>query len=194
MNGAFAVPKKGTPAEGEVRVTRLIMNMIPSNSLQRLMPGDLATLSSASTWVGAHLRPNQVLLWSGEDQKGAYYAWALPPAWRKFMAFRWPVPWALVGLPNENEVYVAAAVIPKRLGLGIPPGGAGHSAEIEWRRDRPIPSSAVTEDGGWVQLYLDDFDCPELVDKDVWKRVQGTVSTAHSKQKQAYKHVGVEVS
>ena len=208
LNGAFAVPKKGTPAEGEVRVTRLIMNMIPSNSLQRLMPGDLATLSSASAWVGAHLHPNQVLLWSGEDQKGAYYAWALPPVWRKFMAFRWPVPGALVGLPNEKEVYVAAAVIPmgwvnavglfqhlhRRLGLGVPPGGAGHSGEIEWRRDRPIPSSAVTEDGGWVQFYLDDFDCPEFVDKDVWKRFQGTVSSAHSKQKQAYKHVGVEVS
>ena len=67
---------------------RLIMNMIPSNALQRLMPGDLATLSSTSAWVGAHLHPNQVLLWSVEDQQGAHYAWAVPPAWRKFLAFR----------------------------------------------------------------------------------------------------------
>ena len=208
LNGAFAVPKKGTPAEGEVRVTRLIMNMIPSNALQRLMPGDLATLSSASAWVGAHLHPGQVLLWSGEDQRGAYYAWALPPVWRQFMAFRWPVPGSLVGLPNEPEVYVAAAVIPmgwvnavglfqhlhRRLGLSSPPGGAGHSAEVEWRRDRPIPSSVVTENGGWVQFYLDDFDCPEFVDKRVWKRIQGTFSTTHRNQRQAYNHVGVEVS
>ena len=176
LNGAFAVPKKGTPGEGQVRVTRLIMNMIPSNSLQRLMQGDLATLSGSAGWVGAHLSPNQVLLWSGEDQRGAYYAWSLPHAWRKFMVFKWPVPGELVGKPGVSEVYLAAAVIPmgwlnavglfqhlhRRLGLAPPPSGAGHCEDQEWRRDRPVPSSAVSEDGGWVQFYLDDFDCPEL--------------------------------
>ena len=53
LNGAFAVPKKGTPGPGQQRVTRLIMNMIPGNSIQRLMPGDLSTLASASQWVSA---------------------------------------------------------------------------------------------------------------------------------------------
>ena len=208
LNGAFAVPKKGTPAEGEVRVTRLIMNMIPSNALQRLMQGDLSTLSGSSAWVGAHLHPNQVLLWSGEDQRGAYYAWALPRVWRKFMAFRWPVPGALVGRPHEPEVYVAAAVIPmgwvnavglfqhlhRRLGLSCPPGGAGHPEGSEWRRDRPVPSSAVSKDGGWVQFYLDDFDCPEFVDRSLWRRLHGTMSSKHVSQRDAYNHVGVEIS
>ena len=208
LNGAFAVPMKGTPGEGQVRVTRLIMNMIPSNSLQRLMQGDLATLSGSAGWVGAHLSPNQVLLWSGEDQRGAYYAWSLPHAWRKFMVFKWPVPGELVGKPGVSEVYLAAAVIPmgwlnavglfqhlhRRLGLAPPPSGAGHCEDQEWRRDRPVPSSAVSEDGGWVQFYLDDFDCPEFVDRKVWKRLQETMSANHHRQLEAYRHVGVEIS
>ena len=51
LNGAFAVLKKGVPAPNEDKVTRLIMNMIPGNSIQRLMPGDLDTLSSSPQWV-----------------------------------------------------------------------------------------------------------------------------------------------
>ena len=38
LNGAFAVVKKGVAAPGEDKVTRLMMNMIPSNSIQRLGP------------------------------------------------------------------------------------------------------------------------------------------------------------
>ena len=75
LHGAFAVHKKGVRAPNEDKVTCLIMNMIPSNSIQRLMPGDLCTLSSSPQWVPAHLRPDQVLPWSGDDQKGALYAW-----------------------------------------------------------------------------------------------------------------------
>ena len=208
LNGAFAVPKKGLPGPGQQRVTRLIMNMIPGNSIQRLMPGDLGTLASASQWVSAHLKPGQVLLWSGDDQRGAFYAWALPTAWRQYMAFRWPVAGHLVGMPHEVEVYVAAAVIPmgwinavglfqhlhRRLGLAAEPVGAEHPAELEWRRDRPVPRSAVTESGGWIQYYLDDFDCPEFVDESVWRRLCGTISSLHSKQRAAYSGRRVEIS
>ena len=177
LNGAFAVPKKGVPGIGQIRVTRLIMNMIPSNSLQRLMQGDLATVAGSSGWVGAHLRPNQVLLWSGEDQRGAYYAWSLPRAWRKFMAFKWPVPGELVGMPGVSEVFLAAAVIPmgwvnavglfqhlhRRLGLAPPPCGAGHREEQEWRRDRPVPSSAVSKDGVGFSFILMILTAPNLL-------------------------------
>ena len=41
LNGLFAVVKKGKPAAGEARVTRLIMNLTPSNALQKLMQADL---------------------------------------------------------------------------------------------------------------------------------------------------------
>ena len=78
LNGIFSVEKKGDPGPGECRITRLIMNCVPSNSIQRLMVGDLPTLSSSSQWVSAFLRPSQVVLWSGDDQQGAYYALEAP--------------------------------------------------------------------------------------------------------------------
>ncbi|CAE7643546.1 unnamed protein product [Symbiodinium necroappetens] len=77
LNGVFAVEKKGTPLPGELRVTRLIMNLVPANSLQKLMAGDLG----------------EALLWSGDDQRGAFYAW-------------------IVGRPDVDMIYVASGVIP----------------------------------------------------------------------------------
>lgn len=182
LNGAFAVAKSGIPGPGAKRITRLIMNMVPSNSYQFLMKGDLNTLSSSSNWGSLILPPGHTLLWSSDDQKGAFYAWRLPPAWRPYMAFRWPVPGELVGRPGEQRAYVCSAVIPmgwlsavslfqhlhRRLGVGPKPLGAGFAAESEWRRDRAIPQAAGDEAISWLQYYLDDFDAPEVVPSDSW--------------------------
>eukprot|EP00435_Cladocopium_sp_Y103_P044257 s197_g12.t1 len=101
LNGAFSVVKSGVPAPGQARITRLIMNMVPANSYQTLMQGDLQTLSSSSNWASLVLPKNHCLLWSSDDQRGAFYAWRLPSCWRKMMAFRWPVPSALLGLQGD---------------------------------------------------------------------------------------------
>lgn len=156
LNGAFAVEKKGKPGEGQVRVTRLIMNFVPTNSFQKLMTGDLNTLAGSTSWCQLVLNPNQVLLWSGDDQKGAFYAWELPKAWRPYMAFAWPVPGHLVGSSKNEMEYVASRVIPmgwiqavslfqhlhRQLGMSQPPVGAGHPEELEWRRDRAAPQTS----------------------------------------------------
>lgn len=94
--GAFAVTKSGVPAPGESRITRLTMNMTPSNAYQMLMKGDLNNLSSSSSWASLVLPPQHSLLWSSDDQRGAFYAWRLR-AWRSLIAFRWPVPWPFGG-------------------------------------------------------------------------------------------------
>ena len=152
LNGAFAVEKSGTPADGQARVTRLIMNLVPANSIQRLMTADLPTLSGSSQWGSVYLRPGEVLLWNGDDQKGAFYAWRLPKAWRGLMAFKLPVPGEVVGRPDIDSIHVAAAVIPmgwvnavslfqhlhRRIGLAEFPVGAGLDPADEWRRDRPV--------------------------------------------------------
>ena len=128
------------------------------------------------------------------------------------MAFQWPVPGNLVELPNVDRVFVSAAVIPmgwvnavglfqhlhRRMGFCNPPQGANHPVEAEWRRDCPVPQGAVNpKEGpseGWVQYYLDDFDCPAFVEKSIWEHFCGVMSTKHSKQRQAYQHVGVGIS
>ncbi|CAE7323141.1 unnamed protein product [Symbiodinium sp. CCMP2456] len=208
LNGVFAVEKGGEPAPGECRVTRLIMNLVPANSLQKLMPGDLATLAGSSHWSGIHLLPNEVLLWSGDDQKGAFYAWKLPKAWRKLMAFKMPVPGRLVGCPGTPYVHVASAVIPmgwinavslfqhlhRRAGLAAAPVGAGLEPSNEWRRDRPVPRGAVDAGGRWFQYYLDDFDCPEKVARHTWKTMVNTMSPTQAKQRLSYDRIGIGIS
>ena len=178
LNGAFAVGKSGSHAAGEKRITRLIMNFVPSNTFQMLMRGDLQTLSASSNWASLVLPPNHTVLWSSEDQRGAFYAWCLPRAWRKYMCFRWPVPGELVGCPELKMAYVCSRVIPmgwinavglfqhlhRRLGLADPPIGAGFPAGAEWRRDRPNPQGSKTKELTWVQYYLDDFDNPEIIE------------------------------
>jgi len=207
LNGAFAVEKRGKAGVGQCRVTRLIMNFVPANSFQRLMAGDLSTLSGSSAWAQLVLEPNQVLLWSGDDQKGAFYAWELPRCWRPYMAFCWPVPGHLVGSKKQWE-YVASRVIPmgwiqaislfqhlhRNLGMLQPPVGAGHPEELEWRRDRPVPQSSDGNVLEFVQFYLDDFDCPELVPSDGWEGKQGTMGETHKRQRQAYHSWGVGIA
>ncbi|CAE7898809.1 unnamed protein product, partial [Symbiodinium microadriaticum] len=208
LNGVFAVEKGGEPAPGECRVMRLIMNLVPANSLQKLMPGDLPTLAGSSNWSGIHLLLNEVLLWSGDDQKGAFYAWKLPKAWRKLMAFKMPVPGRLVGRPGTPYIHVASAVIPmgwvnavglfqhlhRRAGLASEPVGAGLDPSNEWRRDRPVPRGAVDAGGMWFQYYLDDFDCPEKVAKHTWKTMVNTMSPTQAKQRLSYDRIGIGIS
>eukprot|EP00438_Fugacium_kawagutii_P029614 Skav202657 [mRNA] locus=scaffold1791:57070:68236:+ [translate_table: standard] len=199
LNGVFSVLKKGAAMPGEARATRLIMNMVPANSYQRLMTGDLPTLSSSSAWCNIPLRHDQVLLWSGDDQKGAFYAWKLPRVWRAFMTFKWPVPGTMVG---------SAAVIPmgwinavslfqhlhRQVGMSKPPQGAGHAAALEWRRDMPMPFDSGGQVKSFVQFYLDDFDTPEMIPRETWEAMRNTMSPEHLAQRRAYRQCGVGIS
>ena len=208
LNGAFAVEKKGRAGVGQSRVTRVrYHDFIPANCFQRLMAGDLNTLSSVSAWSHLILDDDQVLLWSGGDQKGAFYAWELPPAWRPFMAFAWPVPGHLVRSSRPWE-YVASSVISmgwiqaislfqhlhRTSGMNPYPAGAGHPEELEWRRDRPAPQASHGLTLEFVQFYFDDFDCPEIVSSGGWEQLPGTMSEAHKRQREAYSRRGVGIS
>eukprot|EP00435_Cladocopium_sp_Y103_P060385 s256_g22.t1 len=195
LNGAFSIEKKGSAEGSATRVTRLIMNFVPANTYQRLMAGDLGTLSSSSAWCQVILGGDEIIVWSGGDQCGAFYAWQLPASWRPYMAFAWPIPGHLVGSTQSWE-YVASRVIPmgwvqavslfqhlhRQLGMCREPEGAGHSEELEWRRDKPI------------QFYLDDFDCPEVVPSEGWEEKRGTMSSTHLRQRAAYARWGVGIA
>ncbi|CAK0903887.1 unnamed protein product, partial [Prorocentrum cordatum] len=90
MGGMFGV-KKGSHVRGE-GPQRLVMNIIPSNLIQRAIEG--------------------VLLWSAEDLKCCFYVYSLCDAWLKYMAISKPVRRAAVGLPGAGLTYLAAVVVP----------------------------------------------------------------------------------
>ena len=207
LNGAFAVTKKGEPSPGFLRITRLIVNLVPSNSYQRMLETDLNTLTPSSHWAGIFLDEQSSLLWSSDDQKGAYYIFLLPEQWLPFMTFAWAVPGEILGYPEWGLTYLACSVIPmgwlsavslfqhihRRLGFCRYPSGAEHDQDKEWRRDRKIPITLMKR-GSWVQFYLDDFDAPEQVASTEVEQLQGSIPPSQKRQRETYAHHGVEVS
>ena len=69
LNGMFSVEKTGAPAAGEKRVTQSIMNLVPSNCLQRLRSGEVETFAIPSQWARVQMPEVSALLWSGAIKK-----------------------------------------------------------------------------------------------------------------------------
>ncbi|CAK0906331.1 unnamed protein product, partial [Prorocentrum cordatum] len=114
LNGLFAVEKKGTPAPGATRVTRPIPNMVPGNSLLKAHVGEAALLAASTSWTSVVIPEGKLLLWSGDDQKGAFFVWRVPPAWHPYMAVGRPLAGKLFGR-SEPVVYVTSEVLARKL-------------------------------------------------------------------------------
>ena len=129
------------------------MNMVPNNAYIKPLQLDVLSLAASTGWTALHLPKGMIMLWSGDDQQGAFFVWRIPPVWRSYMALREPVPSEFLGLTPGRLVWLASAVIPmgwvlavlvfqrlhRRLCLRQPPLGAGLPEDVEWRRDRPLP-------------------------------------------------------
>ena len=101
------------------------------------------------------------LFWSADwvGQRGAFYVFRLPAAWRKYMAFGKPIPGFIFG-KSVAWLYVCACVIPtgwisavslfqdlqRRFFLRPFPRGAGLDPDLEWRR---ITITSLSQNGPW---------------------------------------------
>ena len=94
LNGLFGVTKHEW--EGNIEIHRLIMNLIPVNSICRGVEGDVSTLPSLSGLAPIFLGKDERLLVSSEDVRCLFfYIFKIPVEWRRFMAFNKPLPPAL---------------------------------------------------------------------------------------------------
>jgi hypothetical protein len=166
----------------------------------------LSSLTPSTSWVVITLPDGRVLIWSGDDQKGAFFVWSLPEAWLPFMTICKPVPGHRVGRPDLPMAYLSLCVIPmgwilavtlfqhlhRRLGFEAPPMGAGFAPGFEWRKDAPLPLPSLFDNSAWIQYYLDDFDAPQtmLLEEAVGRR--GKPSELQLRQRALYKQHGVE--
>ncbi len=207
LSGAFAVEKRGEPGEGEVRQCRFIMNMIPANSFISVFTGDCDTLAPSTSWTALHVPRGCAVIWSGDDQKGAFHVWRLPASWRPLMTLGLPVPARCLGLGGDEDVWLCSQVIPmgwnlavcvfqhlhRRLALRAPPLGAGLDPGCEWRGDQPKPLSAAAGHT-WFQVYVDDFDAPEVVALAEVDGRQGVAGSLQLAMRASYAAAGVEFS
>ncbi|CAK0851959.1 unnamed protein product, partial [Prorocentrum cordatum] len=211
-NGLFAATKSGSPAEGEARVTRLIFNVVPTNTYLRPLAGGSVTLVPSPAWVSISLGPEEVLLWSGDDQKGAFFMYRTPAPWLGYMAICTPIPGHVLGV-KAKEVWLAMTALPmgwvysapifqsvhRRVALLGRPAGAALPADLEWRRDRPIPAAAaapLSHEGPreWWSVHIDDFDnCETAGCKEALAKV-GAPGRLQAQMRESYQRNAIPIS
>jgi len=155
-----------------VNVLRLIINLIPSNSLQRIISGDVGALPHFGQWLGLELLDGEVLVWNGEDMSCAFYIFRTPRAWAAWFALAEPVhPW-FFGEDGDEEEFLGLVVLPmgwcsasgcannclRALTVYRAPRGAGIGAQFEIRKDRPLPVDLLNRVTHFLQSYIDNFD------------------------------------
>ena len=198
LNGLFGVTKEETTPEG-VEIFRLIMNLIPLNSLCRPMSGDVDTLPAWSGMSPFFIQPSQCLLVSSEDVKCFFYTLSLPSCWVKFLAFNKRVPDHVLPLHLQGRtVYLASLVLPmgflnsvslaqhvhRNLALAARGDGAEepcNAPERELRKDRPFASGSSV----W-RIYLDNYDLLEKVEATEMVDMQGTCAPGVLALRQEY--------
>ena len=85
-NGMFGVVKPGKVIEGR-ETLRVIMNLIPSNSIHSIIPGAVHRLPTITQWTSIFLGPGERVEVSQADITSAFYLFELPIAWHRRLAF-----------------------------------------------------------------------------------------------------------
>ena len=137
FNGAFGVEKSGLPIAPATRAIRLIINMVPSNRAQRPIDGDIGLLPVGGEHHVTILQDGETLMWSGDDIKGCFHVFRLPPCWRPWMALSAPVDPAALGLASAPPAWLAVAAVPtgRVSAVGIAPPDA---ARLQRGSDREL--------------------------------------------------------
>ena len=96
LNGMFS----GRQGEfkGNLETQRLIMNLVPVNSLCKSLTGDVGPRPAISGMNGYLLEQGEVALLSSEDICCFFYLFAIPEQWKPYMGFnnRYRTAWFLV--------------------------------------------------------------------------------------------------
>lgn len=82
--GMFGVVKPGKAVEGR-ETLRVIMNLIPSNSIHSIIPGSVHRLPTITQWTS--IGPGEKVEVSQADITSAFYLFQLPSAWHRRLAF-----------------------------------------------------------------------------------------------------------
>ena len=194
LNGMFGVPKSKVLANHQTAL-RCIMNLIPSNSLLRTIPGLIHRLPAVTQWMHIHLGPDESLSICQNDMVSAFYLFALPQAWSEMLSFGLSFTGKQLGFePAEecNRFYLACKVLPMgwSSAVGIMQQIAesvllqgGIPGEQQLVRGRPMPAwmietrrEAEAEGKVWWQVYLDNYASGEKI---------GQTEGAHGGQLQA---------
>lgn len=196
LNGLFGVSKEDWTPQG-TEIFRLIMNLIPFNSICQPLSGDIDTLPSWSMMSPFFLQPGENLLVSSEDVRCFFYTMQVPDCWVKFLAFNKVVPQSCLPCElNGKVVYLASRVLPMGFLNSVSIAQNVHRNLVKWsygmhersalesselRKDRPF-----TVAGAAWRVYLDNYDLLEKVSATGMIDQEGTVAEQVQALRQEY--------
>ena len=168
LSGLFGVEKSNTLQDGR-KTLRLIMNLIPTNSLMTPIVGSVRKLPSITAWLGITTEPGESL---GLCMASAFYLFRLPSAWHRYLAFN--VKFKGSEIVQDNRVHVlccnvlpmgwisSVAVMQEVAESVAYLGGAGPETQIA--RGHILPpyllscvQQSCARDRPWWHVYLDNF-------------------------------------
>lgn len=149
LNGLFGVEKSTELADGTRWALRLIMNLIPTNSILQPLVGRVQDLPGMAQYLSIVLEDGQTLRLAQSDMTSAFYLFGMPSGWSRYMAFNVVEDGDGVGLTPGIKYALACRVLPMGwasavsvmqelsehllLDYGIP-------RERQVTRTRPLPS------------------------------------------------------
>ena len=188
LNGLFGVPK-ATVLPNHQTSLRCIMNLIPTNSILRTIPGHINRLPSVMQWLHVGLEEDETLHLYQNDMVSAFYLFRIPAQWSELLAFAVSFTGKELGFSGaaeEKVFHLACQVLP--MGWSSAVGimqqiaeevlhGGGLPREGQIVRGSPVPPWMLTickkadkEKRLWWHVYLDNFACGEKVREGQTKR------------------------
>eukprot|EP00438_Fugacium_kawagutii_P015349 Skav202567 [mRNA] locus=scaffold2177:274392:277940:- [translate_table: standard] len=197
LNGLFGVSKHEYTADG-LEVMRIIMNLIPVNTIVRALDSDIATLPTWSGISPLELMVDESLVVSSEDVRCFFYIFSIPQAWYRYMAFNKPLPQSLCG-SRAGKWYPCSAVLPMGFKNSVSLAQhihrrfsqmalvkVGLGGECELRKDRSFTCSNPI-----FRVYLDNFDELRRVSKKHAELIEGKVSPLIAGMREVYQEAQV---
>ena len=178
LNGLFGVQKSAVLDDGSP-VLRLIMNLIPGNSITRQIRGSVKNLPHISAWLSTYIEEGYELkLWQS-DMSNAFYLFRIPSAWQPFLSFNVIRSGRSINMqPYDDEFCLSCRVLP--MGWASSVGvmqevsenilwqfGLGKQTQILRRKAVPLWMVGVLEKAAevgkaWWHVYLDNFAAGEI--------------------------------
>eukprot|EP00435_Cladocopium_sp_Y103_P062211 s313_g23.t2 len=172
LNGLFGVVKQGRFTATQQPVLRVIMNLIPVNSILAVNKGDISFLPSPTAWIPICAENGEVFTMSQGDMQSAFYLFRMPKGWEPFFCFNFAVSGEQVGLAAGQQFRPCCKVLP--MGWSSSVGimqqisrqvllMSGLPSNLEIQRVQGIPRwftqsvSAADQHRAWWQVYLDNF-------------------------------------
>eukprot|EP00435_Cladocopium_sp_Y103_P061990 s1215_g23.t1 len=182
LNGLFGVEKSGKVINNKP-ILRLIMNLVPSNSVLKQFKGATKRLPHITSWLSTYIEDGEELRIWQSDMANAFYLFRLPEAWQRFLAFNIVRrKSAVMPTTDESLVCLSCCVLPMGWGSSVSImqevseqllefGSLPRSHQIVRGLALPVWMTGLLAEAqgsakAWWHIYLDNFAAGQVGKSD----------------------------